>query len=177
MVARRPKVTVLIALTLLGALTIIAGPAGAAPVEMSLVAMLAGGVPQDVAIDGDYAYVAAQGALSILDISNPASPVQVGFFDTPGSAEGVAVSGSYVYVADWDAGLRVIDMSDPTAPVEVGSLSTSGYASGVTVSGGYAYVADHGAGLSVIDVSDPRNPTEVGQYDTAGSTTYIAVSG
>ena len=62
-------------------------------------------------------------------MSTPASPVEVGFFDTLGIAKGVAVSGSYAYVADFDAGLRVIDVSTPANPIEVGFVDTPGYAS------------------------------------------------
>jgi hypothetical protein len=38
--------------------------------------------------------------LRVIDVSNPSSPREVGFYDTPGWAYGVAVSGSYAYVAD-----------------------------------------------------------------------------
>jgi hypothetical protein len=151
-------------------------PAGAS-LEPPLVAQLASGMPRDVAIQGDYAYVAAQGALVIFDISNPANPVQVAFCDTPGSAEGVAVSGDYAYVADWDHGLRVIDIADPEDPAEVGYRVTPGTAYGVAVSGSYAYVADHAAGLTVIDVSDPADPTVADTYDTSGFAWDVAVSG
>ena len=151
-------------------------PASAA-IEPQFIARLASGIPHDVALQGNYAYVAAQGALIIFDISNPSNPVQVGFYDTPGSAEGVAVSGSYAYVADWDQGLRVIDISDPENPVEVGSRVTPGTAYGVDVSGSYAYVADHGAGITVIDVSTPANPTVADTYDTSGFAWDVAVSG
>ena len=34
---------------------------------------------------------------------------EVGYYDTPGSAYGVAVSGGYAYVADDSAGLRIIE--------------------------------------------------------------------
>jgi len=37
----------------------------------------------------------------------PSAPVEVGFFDTPGYARGVAVSGGYVTLADYEAGLAV----------------------------------------------------------------------
>jgi hypothetical protein len=40
--------------------------------------------------------------------SNPAAPQQVGFYDTPGWAVGVAVSGTYAYVADYNAGLLIL---------------------------------------------------------------------
>jgi len=46
--------------------------------------------------------------LRIIDISNPAAPMEVGFFDTGSGAYGVYVSGSYAYVADGDDGLYII---------------------------------------------------------------------
>ena len=104
----------------------------------------------------------------MVDVSNPASPFEVGSYDTPGYAYGVAVAGSYAYVADEDAGLRVVDVSNPSAPFEVGSYDTPGYAYGVAVAGSYAYVADSDAGLRVVDVSNPASPFEVGSYDTPG---------
>jgi hypothetical protein len=54
----------------------------------------------DVAVSGDYAYVAGSG-LKVIDITNPASPQLVGGVDTPGYvAVGVALSGGHAYVAD-----------------------------------------------------------------------------
>jgi hypothetical protein len=82
--------------------------------------------------------------LRVIDVSDPAHPTEVGFYDTPGYARGVAVSGPYAYVADGGSGLRVIDVSDPAHPTEVGFYDTPGYAYGVAVSGPYAYVADGG---------------------------------
>jgi len=111
-----------------------------------------------------------------VDVSDPAHPVEVGFYDTPGSAEGVAVLGDYVYVADGDAGLRIVDVSDPVHPAEVGFYDTPGYALGVAVLGDYAYVADVWMGLRIVDVSDPVHPAEVGFYNTPGSAYGVAVS-
>ncbi len=86
-------------------------PARAADSQnVNLVGELAGGLPRDVAIQGDYAYVAASGILSILDISNPTSPSQIAYYDTPGGAWGVAVSGNHAYVG-CSGGLRVINIS------------------------------------------------------------------
>lgn len=69
----------------------------------------------NVALSGNYAYVAARNAdaLTMVDISTPASPAVVG---TTGAlvslagARGVAISGNYAYVASWTAdALTVID--------------------------------------------------------------------
>ena len=141
------------------------------------VGQLAGGTPGDVAVQGDYAYVAAEAAFTVIDISDPAFPAQVGSWDTPGIAFGVAAAGAYAYVADAEEGLRVIDISDPAAPVEVGSWDTPGCAHGVAVAGGYAYVADGYGGLRVIDISDPAAPMEVGSCDTPDAAWGVAVAG
>ncbi|MCD5384015.1 T9SS type A sorting domain-containing protein [candidate division WOR-3 bacterium] len=53
-------------------------------------------------------YIAAGVAgLEVWDISDPNLPVQLGGCDTPGSACGVAVSGSYAYIADGYTGLQI----------------------------------------------------------------------
>jgi hypothetical protein len=42
-------------------------------------------------------------------VSDPAHPTEVGFYDTPGDACGVAMARNYACVADYDAGLRIIE--------------------------------------------------------------------
>jgi hypothetical protein len=123
-----------------------------------------GGYASDVKVVGNYAYVtdadyasddypSGPRGLEVIDVSNPANCVRVGGYATSGRANGVAVSGNYAYVADYDAGLQVIDVSNPTNCVRVGGYDTSGFAVGVAVSGNYAYVAD--GTLQVIDVAQP----------------------
>ena len=59
----------------------------------------------------------------MIDVMNPATPVEVGALDTPGNADDVIVVGHYAYVAD-EWAVRVIDVVNPAAPVEVGSITT-----------------------------------------------------
>jgi hypothetical protein len=60
-------------------------------------------------VDG-LAYVADRGSgLRIIDVTDPAAPVELGALDTPGSALGVEVVDGLAYVADYDSGLRIID--------------------------------------------------------------------
>ncbi len=101
----------------------------------------------------------------------------MGYYETPGYAEAVAVSGSYAYIADNYAGLRVIDISTPSSPTEVGYYNTPDRAYGVAVSDAYAYVVDGYSGLCVIDISTPSSPTEAGYYDTPSWANAVAVSG
>jgi len=111
-----------------------------------------------------------------VDVSDPANPTEVSFYDTRSYAYGVAVSGRYAYVADGSGSLRIVDVSDPANPTEVGSYDTPRYAVGVVVSGSYAYVAAW-SGLRIVDVSDPTHPTEVGACDTPGRAEGVALSG
>lgn len=131
---------------------------------------------RDVAVAGNYAYVAAYRAgLRILDISTPDHPWEAGSYNTPCLAEDVAVAGSYAYVADGDV-LRVIDVSNPHAPTEAGF--SPGGASAVAVAGSYAYViASWNDGLRVVDVSTPNNPSEVGFYDAPRKIYGVTVAG
>jgi len=136
------------------------------------------GYARRVAVAGEYAYVADWGgSLRVVDISDPFSPTEVGFYDTPEWISSVAVAGDYAYVADYLAGLRMVDVSDPASPTEVGFYDMPGYARGVAIAGDYAYVADEWSGLRVVDVSDPASPTEVGFYDMLGWAYGVAVTG
>jgi hypothetical protein len=136
------------------------------------------GLVRGLAMGMGRAYVAADSAgLSVVDVSDPAHPFQIGGFDTPGQALGVAVGGGRAYVADGEAGLRVLNIYRPSRPVELGFVDTPGTAYGVAVLGRYAYVADGTAGLRVVDVARPNHPLEVGFCDTPGEAWGVAVAG
>ncbi len=78
----------------------------------------------------------------------------MGTVDTPSAALGVAVAGSYAYVADSSSGLQIVDVTDPLSPVLAASVDTPDSAYGVTVAESYAYVADDSSGLQVIQLCE-----------------------
>ncbi|MGQ9610018.1 MAG: LVIVD repeat-containing protein [bacterium] len=86
------------------------------------------GAARAVHVEGSYAYLCAGSFLAVLDISNPAKPVELGRVQLPDIAYDVEVVGSYAYVADGWGGLIVIDVTDPRSPVEVGFCDTPGKA-------------------------------------------------
>ncbi|MFN3929222.1 MAG: carboxypeptidase regulatory-like domain-containing protein, partial [Thermoflexus sp.] len=95
------------------------------------------GVVADVAVAGSYAYVAdREGGLRIVDVSDPAAPREVGFYDTPGYAGDVAVVGSYAYVADGEGGLVILRFTGgPTYRISGRVVDPSGNPiPGVTIS-------------------------------------------
>lgn len=155
-----------------------------------------------VFVSGNYAYVASQydHSLTIIDISNPASPVlksQVydgdGEFNRLEGAWSVYVSGNYAYVASaLDNSLTIMDISDPTNPVlksEVydgdGEFNKLSWPMSVFVSGNYAYVASfNDSSLTIMDISNPLNPvlkSEVyhgdGEFNRLGGAWSVYVSG
>jgi hypothetical protein len=133
-------------------------------------------------LDGGYVYAgwelcnwwyfyACSGGLKVLDVSDPAHPLEVSSYDLPNSASGLTVTGGYAYVL-WKAedyyhyhewgGMKILDVSNPAVPVEVGSIDYSGDDGaplGMTITNGYGYVvADY---LYTYDLTDPTAPVLV----------------
>ncbi len=152
---------------------------------------MANGDVYGVYVVGDYAYIVdtyidystwdVTGHLRIIDISNPNSPTEVGYYETNDGAKGIFVSGNYAYVAANHTGLRIIDISDPENPTEVGYYITNNSAQNVYVVDNYAYVTTSGeysgGALSIIDISDVENPVEIGFCDTSNFMLGLYVAG
>ena len=49
----------------------------------------------------------------MIDVSNPRAPVELGAYDTPGEAVGVAVVEGYAYIADGAGGLVILRYGAP----------------------------------------------------------------
>ncbi|MBI2105568.1 hypothetical protein HYT56_01890 [Candidatus Woesearchaeota archaeon] len=145
----------------------------------------------DVFVSGKYAYVTASSddALSIIDISNPNNPVEIGTLvngsgaSRLNDARGIYISGKYAYIiSSTDDALSIIDISNPNSPVEIGTLVNGSGASaldgpdGIYVKENYLFIGTND-GLTIIDVSNPSTPTEVGYTFSTGSIMSVYVSG
>jgi hypothetical protein len=130
-----------------GSLRIIDVSDPASPVELG--ALATPDSAEDVEVVGGLAYVVGTefvassppspvappvrfyaGWLRVIDVSDPAFPVEVGFFDTGTAWRGsmnVEVVGDVAYVAAGGAGLHIVDVSNPAFPVEIGALDTLDY--------------------------------------------------
>lgn len=135
-----------------------------------------GGWSQAFAIRGSYAYIAIGSRLTILDISDPSSPIMIGMSAELLYAMDMVISGDYAYIANYGS-LEIINILDPSNPFLVGSYDSIGIVYGVAVDGNYVYLADGSDGLRILDVTNPMNPTEIGFYDTPGDARNIRVSG
>lgn len=118
-----------------------------------------------LALQGNYAYVSAAGALKIIDISNTSAPLIVGELSGMGGyASGVEVSGSYAYQAASSGLIRVVNVSNPASPSAIGI--TPGY-QGHSVA--YAHIAQRdsavyysdGYSFRVFNFTNPVQPSQV----------------
>jgi hypothetical protein len=102
----------------------------------------------DIALSGDYAYVAAGfWGFYILDISSPSQPVEMGRYEPPGAVQGVAIRGNYAYLAVNGTGLHVMDISDPSNPQRQFLDPTPADAQNVRLAGETIYVMTEAGGV------------------------------
>jgi len=128
-----------------------------------------------IAVSGHYAYVGGggeEGSLHIYDFSNPTAPVKMSSTNSS-YVTGIAVRGSYAYLACGYDGLRIYDVSNPANPSNIGHAiklfdGTNADSSAVALSGNYAYLSCDFGGLGMFDISDPSHPIDVGLSSPAG---------
>jgi hypothetical protein len=143
----------------------------------------------DVAVDGKYAYIADRSntRLTVVDITNPYSPVVTGSYDLVSEKPNkVVVWNNFAYLATsrtlrTGGGVVIVDVSNPAAPQWEGSYDTPGDGVDLMVreagSKVYAFVADHPGSLQVLDVTNPDSPTQTSTYDLRGSTSALFIDG
>jgi hypothetical protein len=134
---------------------------------------------------GTILFVLAERALHVLDVTQPATPIEIAH---PLSIDAVdmVVQASLLYAAGGDA-LTIVDVNDPTDPRIVGRLAGRRSSQAVAVAGSTAFVApaysSTGAltGQWIVDVSDPTHPSIVGAdphpanaLATDGSNLYLS---
>lgn len=146
-----------------------------APVSLSFTDLP--GHTQDIAIAGDYAYLATSAGLTVWAIRDRRQPRLVGSNPAPGWAQAIAIQDDIAYLASDAAVVTAIDISDPTQPQTLDQLALSGYADDVQVVGDIAYIANGLDGLRLIDVADPQQLRLVGALPDVGMLNHLAIVG
>ena len=126
------------------------------------------GIPKDIFIFGDYAFIAdGDAGLSTIICSGP--PHSISSISTNGDARNIYIQDSYAFIANGlNGGLTILDVFDPFNPVLVSNLPLEGLAQGVFVNGNYAYLANGEEGLEIIDISDVNSPSLISNLDIQG---------
>ena len=117
---------------------------------------------------------ARERGVRVVDVSDQAGPVELGFTPMSSSPWGTAVWSTAVVgetayaVGYFPAGLVALDISDPSAPVALGN-APGVPGNWLTIADGYAYVLEQFTGeLSVVDLSSSTAPVLVGSLNLGG---------
>ncbi len=115
-------------------------------------------------VEGGYAYITnsifGNWGLNIIDISDPANPLEVGSgFVSFGTVKDIVLAGEYAFLATND-GLVVVEISDPLAPFRIQEVSPAGLNS-IVIAGNYAYCTRGNAEIAVFDITDPTAVTHL----------------
>ncbi len=127
----------------------------------------------------EYAIMGVTGGTSIIDVTDPANPVQVTMIPGPNSFyewRDIKIHSHYAYVVTEGtgsgSGMQIIDLANlPNSATLVNTYTTTFVtAHDIYIDNGYAYVvgASNGSGVHILDLSDPVNPVEVGYYGGNG---------
>ena len=125
----------------------------------------------------EYALLGVRSGTSIINLSDPANPVEVTFIPGPQSVwRDIKVHGQYAYTITEETGsgqgLQIIDLSQlPATATLVNTIDTwFDRAHNIFIDNGYAYVigTEGGGGMHILDLSDPVNPTETAYYTASG---------
>jgi len=131
-------------------------------------------------LQGDLLYVAYEpGALEIIDVSDPLTPVRLGFLPTGSdSSHDIVVQGTVAYLSDGNQGLQVIDVSDPGQPViteTVGGFQN--FTFGFAVNEPYVYVPAVNGDLAVITLGAKDKASTVQLMNLGSSVLDARISG
>jgi choice-of-anchor B domain-containing protein len=121
----------------------------------------------------EYALLGVRSGTSIINLSDPANPVEVTFIPGPQSIwRDIKVHGQYAYTITEQTGsgqgLQIIDLSQlPTTATLVNTIDTwFNKAHNIFIDNGYAYVigTEGGGGMHILDLSNPVSPTQTAYY-------------
>ncbi|MEE9441935.1 MAG: dockerin type I domain-containing protein [candidate division Zixibacteria bacterium] len=135
---------------------------------------------RDVFMVGKLAYLATgSNGLIILDLTDPAHPVEIGKFDIFDEhlwARRVYVSGNYAYIVHGNRdGYTIVDISDPTNPFLVVQETKDFYATDFLVKDDLLLITDNVKGLKIVEASALEQFNIIGEYKTSSGVQKIDI--
>lgn len=129
----------------------------------------------NVRVVDSLAYVIRFDGLYIIDVSNPAAPVQRGHYARAGDGYSndlkiVSTAAGKRYALIADTPVDVVDVTNPAAPVFVTTIREEAHTLFTETRNGktLAYFGNYDATCPVYDVTDPAVPKRVGTFKTNG---------
>lgn len=132
------------------------------------------------------AFVASMGVgFKVVDITDPAHPLVIGVWDSPGWQNDIQVQGGLAILSNdlppdpnfptcldcgTFEGIELVSVANPTLPLRITDLATDGGAHNTTLIGTTAYISNPSRdAMDVVDVSDPAEPRVLVRYASEGS--------
>jgi hypothetical protein len=129
-----------------------------------------------VEAEGDYAHVAEDSVLVIIDVSQPLFAHAVKSINASSYICGLVVSDGYAFLTGNES-LEIADISNPESASIVKTVDMEDDAFGLDVEGGYAYVATDDDGLQVVDIDPVEDASIVKTIPLPGEARNVTVSG
>ena len=149
--------------------------------NLTLVGQLKGasweaGFTFNVRVAGNTAYLIRIDGLYIIDVTNPANPVELGHYKRTGDGYSndvkiVDAAGGKRYAIIADIPSDVVDVTNPAAPALAAQIPEEAHTVFTETRNGttYAYFGNYDGSTPVFDVTNPAVPVRLGRYTTGGS--------
>jgi hypothetical protein len=126
------------------------------------------GYAKGLTVQGDKVLVGNlyDASLQVIDVSEPAAPVELADFRYrfPNEPWDVVVEGERAYILDYFAGILITDISDPSEPRAVGAYETPQFLAGLDIDADRAVtLGQEMYGFAVLDLSEPAEPELLGR--------------
>jgi len=134
---------------------------------------------ENISISGDLAVVGTSGdrGLQVLDITDPAVPIELSFVPLSDSPRDVAFAGDIAYVALLNTGFSIVDLTIPSAPSVLNTINWSNQTNTVAVQGDLLVVGKNDR-LLIYDITAPASPVVLSNSTSPYVRSWeIAISG
>lgn len=129
----------------------------------------------NVRVAGTIAYLIRRDGLRIIDVADPARPVELSHYARGGMGYPndvkVITAGARTYVVIADTPVDIVDVTDPRSPQLAAQIPLGAHTVFTETRGGEtrAYFGSYDGSCPVYDVTDPALPVLLGSYKTLGS--------
>ncbi len=127
----------------------------------------------EIQVQNNVAYIAEDGGLDIVNVTNPANPVRYSLGTSDDYAYDVRVNGQYAFISNNNNGVLVLNVSNPVNPQQTSYLQTTDIALATTINNNIVYVAEDQSGVEAFDVSNPAAPNYLASYITNSYSEHV----
>ncbi len=140
----------------------------------------------EVYVHEDIAYITtsitySQSKIQLVDISNPTSPIELGYLEVRGDwssqAENAIISDTLIYatyLSDVGSGFIIGSVNDPSAPYVINEILLE-RPDEIIFKQNKVYLSDYYNGLQIFDVTNPNSIIFQGEHKTKGVTYDLSV--